>query len=138
MRSRASAGRMIDSLWKDGLVLFHVLPVGISAPHAIDTGFLQANNWDDLGFKTTFEFYYRDEAGTIHYIGDVKIGQADLETARPGVPEEFDRLTDDFFSLGQDDSYYQRLYGLGYEKAEEILQSLNDVAFDLDLFDRML
>jgi hypothetical protein len=68
----------------------------------------------------------------------VKIGQLGLESSRPIVPEEFDRLSSDFFSLGQDDSYYQRLNELGYETAEEILRSLNDVAFDLDLFERVL
>ena len=119
-------------------MLFNVLPVGVSAPHAIDTAFLQANDWDDFGFKTKFGFYYRDETGTIRYIGDVKIGQVGLEAAKPGVPEEFERLSSEFFSLGQDDSYYQRLNELGYEAAEEILRSLNDVAFDLDLFDRVL
>ena len=127
-----------DSLWKDRFVLFNVLPVRGSAPPATDTCFLQINNWDDFGFKTLFGLYYRDGTGTIRYIGDVKIGQVGLESSRPIVPEEFDRLSSDFFSLGQDDSYYQRLNELGYETAEEILRSLNDVAFDLDLFERVL
>lgn len=119
-------------------MLFNVLPVGASAPDAIDTCFLQVNDWEDFGFKTQFGLYYRNGTGTIRYIGDVKIGQVDLEDSRPEVPAEFDRLSSDFFSLGQDDSYYQRLNELGNEKAEEILRSLNDVAFDLDLFDRAL
>jgi predicted ATPase len=119
-------------------VLFNVLPVKASAPPAVDTCFLQVDNWDDFEFRTQFRLYCRDETGTIHYIGDVKIGQIGLEASRPSVPGEFDRLSGDFFSLGQDDSYYQRLNELGYEIAEEILRSLNDVAFDLDLFDRAL
>ena len=56
----------------------------------------------------------------------------------PDVPVEFDRLGGDFFSLGQDASYYQRINELSDQTAEEILLSLNDVAFDLDLFDRAL
>ena len=80
------------------------------------------------------------ETGTIRYLGDVKIGQADLDRdmSRSQVPVEFDRLGDDFFSLGQDASYYQRINELTDQTAEEILRSLNDVAFDLDLFDRAL
>jgi predicted ATPase len=119
-------------------VLFNVLPNKASVPSAIDTCFLQIDNWDDFGFKTQFRLYYRDETETIHFIGDVKIGQTDLEASRPSVPGEFDRLSNDFFSLGQDDSYYQQLNTLGTETAEQILLSLNDVAFDLDLFDRAL
>jgi predicted ATPase len=121
-------------------VRFILLPARAQAPVAINTCFLETNNWDDFGFKTLFSLYYRDHSGTIRYIGDVKIGQANLdpETSRPGVPTEFDQLGSDFFSLGQDDSYYQRLNELDYEAAEEILESLNDVAFDLNLFDRAL
>lgn len=121
-------------------MLFNVIPAGTSAPPAVDTCFLQANNWDDFGFKTLFGLYYRDRTGTIRYFGDVKIGQADLDrhVSRPGLPVEFDRLGGDFFSLGQDASYYQRINELSDQTAEEILLSLNDVAFDLDLFDRAL
>jgi hypothetical protein len=121
-------------------VFFDVIPAGTSAPPAVDRCFLQVNNWDDFGFKTMFGLYYRDRAGTIRYIGDVKIGQAGLgrDESRPEVPAEFDRLGNDLFSLGQDASYYQRINELSDQTAEEILRSLNDVAFDLDLFDRAL
>ncbi len=121
-------------------MLFNVIPAGASAPPAADRCFLQVNNWDDFGFKTLFGLYYRDRAGTIRYLGDVKIGQAglDRDMPRPEVPVEFDRLGDNRFSLGQDDSYYQRINELSPETAEQILRSLNDVAFDLDLFDRAL
>ena len=119
---------------------FIVIPARADAPPVVDTCFLETNNWDDFGFKTLFSLYYRDRSSTIRYIGDVKIGQADLDpdTSRPGLPAEFDQLGSDFFSLGQDDSYYQRLNELEYETAEAILESINDVAFDLDLFDRAL
>lgn len=119
-------------------MLFKVLPARESAPPAIDTCFLQVDNWDDFGFKTQFGLYYRDGNGTIRHIGDVKIGQSELAESRPSMPEEFNRLSRDFFSLGQDGSYYEQLNKLGYEKAEEILRSLNDVAFNLDLFDLAL
>jgi predicted ATPase len=121
-------------------VLFNVIPARASAPPAADRCFLQVNDWDDFGFKTQFGLYYRNQAGTIRYLGDVKIGQAglDRQMSRPGVPVEFDQLGDEFFSLGQDASYYQRINELSDQTADEILRCLNDVAFDLDLFDRAL
>lgn len=119
---------------------FIIIPPRTSAPLAANVCFLEVNNWDDYGFKTMFSLYYRDQTETIRYIGDVKIGQAGLEidASRPDVPVEFGQLGDGFFSLGQDASYYQRLNELSDETAEEILRSLNDVAYDLDLFDRAL
>jgi predicted ATPase len=121
-------------------VRFILLPARAQAPVAINTCFLETNNWDDFGFKTLFSLYYRDHSSTIRYIGDVKVGQANLDpdVSRPELPAEFDQLGSDFFSLGQDASYYQRLNELDHETAEDILESLNDVAFDLDLFDRTL
>lgn len=54
--------------------------------------------------------------------------------ATTSVPEDFETLDDDFFSLGQDDAYYERLRELGVQQT--VLRALNDVAFDLDLFSR--
>lgn len=91
-------------------VRFTVLPAKASAPYGADVAFLEWNSWDDFGFQTSFELYYRDAGGTIHYLGAVKIGSFDMGRDRgPDIPGEFDRLDDRFFSLGQDDSYYAQL-----------------------------
>lgn len=92
---------------------FTVLPARASAPDGANVAFLERNGWDDFGFQTSFELYFRDGDGTIHYLGAVKIGSFDLGRAgQPDVPDEFDRLDDQFFSLGQDDSYYAQLNAL--------------------------
>jgi predicted ATPase len=120
-------------------VRFTVLPAKASAPDGANVAFLERNGWDDFGFQTLFELYYRDADGTIHYLGAVKIGSFDLGLrGRPGVPDEFDQLNETLFSLGQDDSYYAQLNSLGDDVRDEILQALNDVAVNPELFARAL
>lgn len=43
------------------------------------------------------------------HAGGVKIGQFQMQEGqrRPTIPDEFDELGEEFFSLGQDDSYYE-------------------------------
>lgn len=118
---------------------FTVLPTKASVPEGTDRAFLERNGWDDFGFETLFELYYRDADGTIHYVGSVKIGEFGLGRAgQPGVPDEFDGLDDRFFSLGQDDSYYAQLNALGHQARDAMLAALNDVAVSPDLFARAL
>jgi predicted ATPase len=58
---------------------------------------------------------------------------------RPELPQGvFEALSDASFSLGQDDGYYQTLNELGGELRDEILTSLRDIAFDLQLLERAL
>ena len=45
------------------------------APLIPDSAFLVRNSWDDYGFKTTFDLYYRKTEGDVSSIGRVKIGQ---------------------------------------------------------------
>jgi hypothetical protein len=94
------------------------------------------DHWDDYTYKTTFILNYRDDVG-LYDIGQVKIGRFGMgEDRRPGIPEDFDQLGQEYFSLGQDDSYYLALRDLGDEVRETILRSLCDTAFDTQLFDR--
>lgn len=118
---------------------FTVLAAKASVPEGADVAFLERNGWDDFGFKTQFELYYRDADGTIHYVGAVKIGSFDLGRAgQPDVPDGFDQLDGRFFSLGQDDSYYAQMNALGDQVRNEVLAALNDVAVSPDLFARAL
>ena len=108
--------------------------------------YLIIDNWDDFNFQTGYSLILFDEEGKRHQIGYVKIGKFDMigEKGRPDLPKEFDRLDEDFFSLGQDDSYYKNLQN--YDKLKKlngnmrryILPALRDVAFDQSLFKRAL
>jgi len=55
---------------------------------------------------------------------------------RPAIPGEFESLGENFFSLGQDDSYYEELNKLGSEIRDEVLRALCDIALNQELFQR--
>jgi ABC-type transport system involved in cytochrome c biogenesis ATPase subunit len=84
-----------------------------------------------------------DANGEEHHIGAVKFGQKDLEPSgtpgpgrrTPALPEVFERLGSDFFSLGQNETYYEALDQLGPQWRAEILISLRDCAYDLSIFE---
>ncbi len=103
-------------------------PSGSSTPGA----YLEANGWNDYGFVTLWTLYVVADR-TVHEIGGVKIGDR-LESPEPPVPSEFDTLPAQFFSLGQDEDYYDQLNELGAKTREEVLRGLHDVALDLGLF----
>lgn len=99
------------------------------------------DNWDDwFTYSTLYSLVVFDEDGERHAIGGVKIGQFAMAEGqrRADVPDEFDALDDRFFSLGQDDSYYDDLNRLGAATRDRVLLALRDVALDLALFDRAL
>ncbi|WP_444543222.1 hypothetical protein, partial [Myxococcus virescens] len=115
-------------------MLFKVLPSFILPVSAHEQAFLVANNWDDMfEFETTFGLTVYDARGTLYSVGSVKIGQFGMTTRRPAIPGEFDALPGDFFSLGQEENYYETLYELG-GFGERILKQLRDIAIDLELF----
>lgn len=97
--------------------------------------YLKKDGWNDW-----FEYY------TLYYtyiyindqefpLGSLKIGhRTDKST---NLPESFESLDDNFFSLGQDLSYYEKLNELGETTREEILSSLNDICLKVDLYDEI-
>jgi ABC-type multidrug transport system ATPase subunit len=121
---------------------FTVLPNGRRVPaDARSRAFLLADNWDDwFKYSTMYSLIVYDEHGQKFHAGDVKIGQfqMDEEQRGPDIPDEFDYLGEEFFSLGQDDSYYEKLNELGPEMRDQILRSLCDVALDQERFERAL
>ncbi|MFA1539399.1 AAA family ATPase [Actinomadura monticuli] len=122
---------------------FAVLPAGTrSELQEFPPGFyLITDNWDDwFTYKTQYDLAYRNPDGNVMHIGQIKIGQFSMrkEQERPEIPEIFDKLDNRFFSLGQDDSYYQSLNSLGEETRDTVLRALRDVALDQNLFRRCL
>lgn len=121
---------------------FGVLDHGIrTPPNARSKAYLLTDNWDDwFKYNTLYSLVVFDEAGNRHDIGGIKIGQFAMEQGqrRAAIPDAFDSLDERFFSLGQDDSYYDGLNGLGPETRDRVLQGLRDVALDQDLLQRAL
>ena len=117
---------------------FTVLPVrGRPVSPVPGQAFLVRDNWDDYSFKTMFQLLCVDPRGEVREIGAVKIGRFGMTApARTPLPEDFETLEGDFFSLGLRDTYYERLRELGPELQRTVLRALNDISFDLDLFSR--
>ncbi len=103
--------------------------------------FLLTDGWDDwFKYSTMYIAFYIDEDGEEHRIGEVKIGQFGMlpEQRRPDIPDQFTGLSEAFFSLGQDDSYYEKLNELGDQFRDTYLKAMRDVAKDEELFERAL
>jgi predicted ATPase len=103
--------------------------------------FLLTDNWDDwFTYNTMYSLIVYDSEGREFVAGGVKIGQFKMQDdqRRPAIPNDFDQLEERFFSLGQDDSYYEKLNELGPELRDRILRGLRDVALDQAQFQRAL
>lgn len=111
---------------------------------------LNKDEWNDRGYKTGFvlKYYssyneYKNMSGQI--IGYVKIGQKGMEhdasdsylknavtTKFSNSP--FESLSSEYFSLGQDSSYYSKIKQLfDIEEQKELLTALKDVVYLEDL-----
>lgn len=96
------------------------------------------DNWDDYGFKTLFHLSVHNGSRSVE-VGAVKIGFFGMEGGRTGLPERFEALSPDFFSLGADESYYATLRDEFDEETRlAILSALRDVAYHPELFDQAL
>ncbi len=93
--------------------------------------YLINNNWDDwFEFETVYNVHYRNE-----HIGNIKIGRIGQTERRAPLPDSFDRLPDEYFSLGVNWGYYATLRD--YEERVDILTALHDIAYDLALFEKV-
>lgn len=121
---------------------FRVLPHAVRPPAGVRSrAFLLTDNWDDwFKYETMYSLVVYDDEGGRHSIGSVKIGQFAMEDGqrRADLPTDFGELDERFFSIGQDDSYYEALNGLGPNVRDRILRGLRDMAVDQDLFARAL
>ncbi|MGW0710511.1 AAA family ATPase [Streptomyces sp. NPDC002643] len=115
---------------------FTVLPAGtVPTRRGPEAAFLTQTLWEDHGYRTTFLLLHR-KGGNITGIGQVKIGRFGMQEGDgPSLPEQFDRLDATYFSVGQDDTYYEALRELGV--ASTILGALCDIAFDSALFQQV-
>jgi predicted ATPase len=121
---------------------FKVIPYKERIPSGIKSAvLLVTDGWDDwFQFSTMYNVIYADENGETTRIGEVKIGQFSMEKdqRRPSIPSDFETLDERFFSIGQDDSYYQNLTDIGDSFRVEFLLALRDLSTDEELFKRAL
>lgn len=126
---------------------FYVIAKGAPYPKLPGHGYLHVDYWDDWSkYRTQFPLSVVDQNGKEHHIGPVKFGQKGLRPASqagegqrtPALPIEFDVLSDDFFSIGQSENYYESLEALGEIVRADVLRALRDCAFSLSIFESNL
>jgi predicted ATPase len=98
--------------------------------------YLIHDNWNDwFKFRTMYTLYIVSTPGQFVNVGSVKIGQKGMtdRTESPALPEVFETLDDSFFSIGQDEDYYQTLNQLP-DIRESVYSGLRDCAYYPDVF----
>ncbi|GAA0683319.1 AAA family ATPase [Marinobacterium maritimum] len=97
---------------------------------------LVINNWDDFGFETLFNLIVFDKESNRYEIGAVKIaykGQISPSATRDSLEQNFESLGGMFFSLGQDEEYYNAIRNLPGDLSGKILSALNDLVYKKEL-----
>jgi len=102
---------------------------------------LVPNDWNDYwNYQTLYTLYYIDNYGHNKKLGEVKIADSALTFTigrrRPNLLETFDKLDDNYFSIGQSKNYYLRINKLLDELPVNPLEALQDMAFDLEILER--
>lgn len=117
-------------------------------PGLSNTVYLMKCNWNDWYYwQTKYLLLYSDYKGNYITIGEVKIGQErmklesecvseeeKLSYCKPMIADVFDGFSDDYFSLGQTENYYETLNLLPPGVKNAILRGMKDVSYDLNIF----
>lgn len=106
---------------------------------------LKHDNWNDYWeFKTLYGLYYVDRNRNLNYLGEVKIGDKSLgENAEEGLepretpklPNTFDSLNKEFFSVGQSKEYYLEINKYIDEMTVNPLEALQDMAYNTEILE---
>lgn len=111
--------------------------VGDTILYQPDTIYLINDKWDDwFTYETQYGMNYVDVKGNSNWIGYVKIAKVGQTDRRALLPESFQSLDESFFSLGSSEDYYLNLQKYFGENIDGILISLNDVAYNLELYEQ--
>lgn len=109
--------------------------------------YLSRLNWNDwYQYETSFNLFFKNLEGKFIQIGEVKISSKGLEPSkdindiqkgkrRVSLPSSFDKLDEKYFSLGQNENYYELINTLPAEYKEKILIGLRDCAYDLSILE---
>ena len=109
---------------------FHEWPDGVAREYPCLT--LRRNTWNDYGYETLFTHAtIRLSAEERLELGSVKIGRfgytTDDPSMRMALPSELRQLDAQYFSLGQDTDYYDRLAGLDPELVRQYAEAMRDI-----------
>lgn len=95
---------------------------------------LTQDNWDDYGYKTTFDATLRQAEDDEIELGTLKIMKASQDGGYTDLPKRaFETLGSKFCSLGGDLDYYEKLFKLGPSIYLPYLKGLSDAVFSDDI-----
>jgi len=94
-----------------------------------------SDNWDDYNFNTLYHLCLFRKNGDKLVLGDVKILQRDVQNTK--LPDKFSELGENFFSLGQVESYYENMRKHFPRGHLRTLEALNDVVVKPQLLDEI-
>jgi hypothetical protein len=101
-----------------------------------DTAYLRIDHWNDYSFITMFYMSLHDEDGLLHDIGEIKIGfkgqTTEIQTYSK-LPDNFESVGNEFFSLGQSVEFYRNMASLPNGLGKRILLALRDITVQPDL-----
>lgn len=121
---------------------FQLIPRGKKSPDkGRNTVYLNIDFWNDFSYITMFYVSLHDDTGEFHELGNIKIGfrgQTTETSTFSTLEEKFLSLSQHYFSLGQDVSYYQSLFSLPENIREEVLVGLKDIVHHPFLMDEII
>lgn len=109
----------------------YVPPAGAVFPCIV----VLTDNWDDYDYKTLYHLCLFKRNGDNVLLGDVKILQRDVHNTN--LPDEFSELNDNYFSLGQDEDYYENMRANLPKTHRAVLAALNDVVVKPQLLEEI-
>lgn len=99
------------------------------------TCYLVNNNWDDFGFKTSFQSFLFDDDGQRHELGYVKILQKGMKSGYVPLPNLFQELSQDWCSLGGGRDYYLVVAELPDRVRDDYLRGISDCVFNPAIYE---
>lgn len=84
--------------------------------------------WDDFGYKTRYKLWYYSDEGNYSLVGVVKILKRNLDVTYGNIPSNVLSLGNDYCSLGQSLSYYNRIKNILGSKYRNFLNAMRDAA----------
>lgn len=116
------------------------------SPCVPDSFTLKYDAWDDFSLKCRFKLYYYSTDSHLHYIGelrivsvnsDEKLNSKGYDETINWLPDSFESLSGEFYSLGKSSIFYSRLKHLFPEIHTTLLESLRDCVVKPNLFSEL-
>lgn len=131
---------------------FHVKGIVSTQEYCFPLCILEKEYWNDRGYISSFKLYYVEnieeyKSNDWYYIGQTKIGKKGMKhntnkpyldsTTRTDIPDDgFEMLGEEYFSLGQSETYYDNLNSLGKAITGIVLGALNDIVFNVKIYEK--